>query len=111
MAECSSLSERQLQLFYVAQAGMGPSLPKGRLTLVASGFIFEAMQLERGDIVLFCAPFKESEQEYVFIWRIIGLPGDVVKLTDDVISLNGKKVDRNLVEDDGELRPGSPLAF
>jgi signal peptidase I len=45
---------------------------------------------KRGDIVVFHAPEPEEGD---FIKRVIGLPGDTVEYKNDVLTINGKKVE------------------
>src|SRR5215472_10987208 len=53
-----------------------------------SGRIFGSVP-KRGDVVVFKNPNRPSED---FIKRVIGLPGDRIRLVDGVIYLNGKAV-------------------
>jgi signal peptidase I len=60
-----------------------------------SGRIFGAMP-ERGDVVVFRLP-KDDSIDY--IKRVIGLPGDHIKLVDGLLFINGKAVRRERVDD------------
>jgi signal peptidase I len=60
-----------------------------------SGRIFGAMP-ERGDVVVFRLP-KDDSIDYVK--RVIGLPGDHIKVVDGLVSINGKYVKRERVDD------------
>lgn len=55
-----------------------PDLFKGR--------IFESKPA-RGDIVIFYTPIEGDDKKYVK--RLVGLPGDKIKLTDDILYING----------------------
>jgi signal peptidase I len=60
-----------------------------------SGRIFGAMP-ERGDVAVFRLP-KDDSIDYVK--RVIGLPGDRIKLVDGLLFINGKAVRRERVDD------------
>jgi signal peptidase I len=60
-----------------------------------SGRIFGAMP-ERGDVVVFRLP-KDDSIDYVK--RVIGLPGDHIKVVDGLLFINGKSVKRERVDD------------
>jgi signal peptidase I len=46
-------------------------------------------QLERGDIIVFKWPYQDHPH---FVKRVIGLPGDHLKLVDQKVYINGKKL-------------------
>jgi len=57
---------------------------------------------ERGDVVTFPSP----ENEQLLVKRIIGIPGDVVSLENNVLTINGERAVYTAVED-AELPPDS----
>jgi signal peptidase I len=48
---------------------------------------------ERGDVIVFNNPADTSKD---FIKRVVGLPGDVVEIRDDVVYVNGREQQRTL---------------
>jgi signal peptidase I len=68
-----------------------------------SGRIFGATP-ERGDVVVFRLP-KDDSVDY--IKRVIGLPGDHIKLVDGLLFINGKAVKRaradDFIDDEGHV--------
>ncbi|MBI3434072.1 MAG: signal peptidase I [Proteobacteria bacterium] len=60
-----------------------------------SGRIFSSSP-ERGDIVVFRLPRDDSTD---YIKRIIGLPGDRIRVIDGVVQINGLPVKRQRIED------------
>ncbi|MEF2553397.1 signal peptidase I [Aurantimonas sp. A2-1-M11] len=55
-----------------------------------------ASQPDRGDVVVFRKP---QEEDVDYIKRLVGLPGDRIQVLDGVLTINGKPVEREEVED------------
>jgi signal peptidase I len=58
---------------------------------------------KRGDVVVFHSP---QDERVDFIKRIIGVPGDTIKLTGGYIYLNGQKLEEKYVNDPGQILAG-----
>ncbi len=50
---------------------------------------------KRGDIIMFDAPNKENT---IYIKRLIGLPGDTIKIKDNVLYINGEEYKEDYVD-------------
>lgn len=59
---------------------------------------------ERGDIVMFNAPDKENT---IYIKRIIGLPGDVIKIENNQLYINGELYEEDYVKNGWEMMTGT----
>src|SRR5262245_57939774 len=69
-----------------------------------SGRIFAATP-ERGDVVVFRLPTDDSTD---FIKRVIGLPGDRIRVIDGLLHINGVPVRRECAEDFIDDETGRP---
>src|SRR5260370_10948073 len=64
-------------------------------------------QLERGDIIVFKYPYADHQH---FVKRVIGLPGDRLKLVDQEIYINGRALPEPYVVHDSGA-PYDPLHY
>src|SRR5215467_2158868 len=96
-----------LQAFKIPSASMEGTLLIGDHVLV-NKFIFGGTgawyekflpyrPLQRGDIIVFKYPFGEHPH---YVKRVIGLPGDRLKLVDQVVYINGKPLNEPYVVHD-----------
>lgn len=108
-----ALSVRTLayQPFNIPSESMVPTLLKGDFLFVSKfsygysryslpfgiplfqGRVF-ASEPERGDVIVFQLPRDPSQ---TYIKRLIGLPGDVIRVEGGILHINGEPVDRDFV--------------
>lgn len=90
--------------------------------VLANRFIYRFRSPHRREIVVFKTPQRAEQCENgaggeTFVKRIIGLPGDTIKETRGVISINGKQVDEPYVtrserdERSGTWKVGAKMYF
>lgn len=94
-----------LEPFRIPSGSMMPTLLVGDFVLVnkfAYGLrlpvtntkILDVGEPQRGDIAVFRYPLNPKED---YIKRIIGVPGDTIKMLGEVVSINGRRVPQTLV--------------
>jgi signal peptidase I len=67
---------------------MNPTLQNGEYILV-NRLAYKTGQPERGDIIVFSFPADEGQD---LIKRVIGLPGETVKIGDGTVTINGQEL-------------------
>ena len=67
---------------------MNPTLQNGEYILV-NRLAYKTGQPERGDIIVFSFPADEGQD---LIKRVIGLPGETVKIGDGIVTINGQEL-------------------
>lgn len=77
---------------YIPSKSMVPTLNKGDQLFVTR--IYNYDKIERGDILVFY--FEEGKETY--IKRVIGLPGDTVKIVDGIVSINGEELKEDYIK-------------
>lgn len=75
--------------------------------ILVSKIAFLFGDVHRGDIIVFSLPdsLRGGEQDDLFIKRVIGLPGDTVRLTSTSVIINGER----LAEPPQARLPANPL--
>ena len=106
-----------VQAFKIPSASMEGTLLIGDHLLVnkfifgGTGAWYEKIlpyrQLERGDIIVFKFPYQDHQH---FVKRVIGLPGDHLKLLDQQIYVNGKALQEPYVVHDSAA-PYDPFNY
>lgn len=77
------------QPFIVSGQSMEPNFEKGDY-LIVDELSFRLRAPKRGEVIVFKYPFNPRQR---YIKRIIGLPGEEVKIEDGVVKINGKVLD------------------
>lgn len=87
----------------VSGASMYPNFQDGDY-IITDKVTYKFYEPERGDVIVFKNPRDESQD---FIKRIMGLPGDRVKVQGGYIYINGKLVQEPYIKADVITNPGS----
>lgn len=72
---------------------MYPAIPNPCYILV-NKLATEIHGVQRGDVVVFHFPDDPAE---LYVKRVIGLPGDTVKVTNNAVYINGKKLNEPII--------------
>src|SRR5271165_6548762 len=100
-----------VQAFKIPSASMEGTLLIGDHLLVnkfifgGTGAWYEKIlpyrQLQRGDIIVFKYPYADHQH---YVKRVIGLPGDRIRMVDQVVHINGKPLPEPYVVHDSGAR-------
>jgi len=85
--------------YHIPQNGMYPGLPAGSRLFTAKRAYPDASSVKRGDIVVFLR--EMHGQSYVYIWRVVALPGEKVEASGESLFINGQPVSRDYVREGG----------
>ncbi|MBT2638948.1 signal peptidase I [Bacillus sp. ISL-39] len=89
--------------YVVEGESMLPTLEDGN-KVVVNKLGYETEDLERFDVIVFHANEEED-----FVKRVIGLPGEKVEYREDMLFINGKKVNEPFLKQYREQSPGGYL--
>jgi signal peptidase I len=94
-----------LRLFFfnysrIPQNGMYPGIPAGRLFVSKKRPYRNVSEVMRGDVVVFTRDVGGST--YRYIWRVVGLPGDLVEVSNEAVSLDGHPLKHETVRKEGQ---------
>jgi len=84
--------------YVIPQNGMYPGLPSGSRLLTIKHPYASPSEVKRGDIVVFTR--DDNSGRYIFIWRVIGLPGDTIETAGESLVINGRPVVRDRIRED-----------
>ncbi len=93
-----------VQAFYIPSGSMEPNLQIGD-RILAYKLLYGLKNVERGDIIVFKFPLNPRKD---FIKRVIGLPGDVIKIEDRKIYVNDKALSEPYIIHRDERNTGFP---
>lgn len=97
----------------VREHSMEPSFYGGDYLIVGK-INYKISSPKRGDVIIFKSdiPMNQSEPnsaKKLLIKRIIGMPGDVINISDNVVSINGEVIDEPYINDGGT--PGDVVNY
>ncbi|MBI3361013.1 MAG: signal peptidase I [Chloroflexi bacterium] len=82
--------------FRIQGASMEPTLHSGQF-VITNKVAYKIGQPRRGDIIVFIAPRTAQEEDY--IKRIIGLPGETVRVEARKVYVNGQMIEEPYIAD------------
>lgn len=97
----------------VREHSMEPSFYGGDYLIVGK-ISYKLTEPKRGDVIIFKSdipmnPDEPSQSKKLLIKRIIGLPGDVINISDNEVSINGKVIDEPYINEGGT--PGDVVNY
>lgn len=97
----------------VREHSMEPSFYGGDYLIVGK-INYKISNPSRGDVIIFKSdipmnPSEPSSAKKLLIKRIIGMPGDVINISDNVVSINGEVIDEPYINDGGT--PGDVVNY
>jgi signal peptidase I len=84
-----------VDVHFIPQTGMHPTFPKGSYVVTGRRPYDRVGEVSRGDVVVFVR--IQNGARYLYIWRVIGLPGDRVVTSGESLIVNDETVAREAV--------------
>ncbi|TXK77470.1 signal peptidase I [Paenibacillus sp. N3.4] len=78
--------------FIVDGDSMRPNFSTGE-RLIVNKILYDIRSPKRGEVIVFHAPEGKD-----YIKRVIGLPGETVKVTGDKVFINGQEIDQSFIQ-------------
>jgi signal peptidase I len=89
-----------IKKYIIPQNGMYPSLPANSTFWAKRKPYLDIDDIKRGDIIVFYQII--DQKTYDFVWRVIGVPGDVIQVSDMTVSINGSPLSHKKTEETAE---------
>jgi signal peptidase I len=90
-----------ISYYVVPQNGMYPGLPAGSMFFALQHPYAAPARVKRADIVVFTRGTDAGR--YVYIWRVVGLPGDTIEAVGERLAINGQPVARERLREEQGL--------
>ena len=87
-----------IEHYRIPQNGMYPGLPAGSGFWAYKRAYSAPAQVKRGDIIVFTR--LQNGQSYIYVWRVIGLPGDTIIAAGESLTVNGQPVLRERIREE-----------
>ena len=84
--------------YRIPQNGMYPGLRAGSGFWAYKRAYSAPTRVKRGDIIVFT--HLQNGQPYIYIWRVIGLPGDTIIAAGESLTVNGRPVLRERIREE-----------
>jgi signal peptidase I len=98
-----SLAAIWLVAYYrIPQNGMYPTMPAGSFVVAWRRPYDTVEDVARGDVVVF--EQERQGRHYLFVWRVVGLPGETVEMDATGVRINGVALRQKPVRNDGAHR-------
>jgi signal peptidase I len=85
-----------VQSYTVVMSSMEPNFRQGDCIMV-NKVTYRSADPQRGQVIVFSPPPPNEDSQYPFIKRIIGLPGDIVEISDGKVFVNGFPLEEEYV--------------
>jgi signal peptidase I len=82
---------------YIPSESMVPTLNVGDKLMVTR--VYDTSKIERGDIIV----FYSDELNEILIKRVIGLPGDYIKIHEGIVNINGEDIKEDYIKNNEEF--------
>ena len=90
-----------VDVHFIPQNGMYPTFPRGTYVVTARRPYERIEQVSRGDVVVFVQ--IQDSARYLYIWRVVGLPGDRIVTTGDSLIVNDESIAREMVREENGM--------
>jgi signal peptidase I len=90
------------EVMYIPQNGLYPNLPAESRVLVQRRAYATAQDIARGDYIVFTNDYEG--RPFDFIWRVVGLPGEIVQVADGRVFVDEQPFERERLRQEGDCQ-------